>query len=596
MLYTAENLASYLEQMNKDYFGRRTWSKVFGDVDLSRQKAMENLNLNYGEALGSAYTASLQNRNTIVGGNLISGQKSQLMALNEEALEEAYNSYIRNYGSDVGTINNNFADQLSMANTTLYDQAQKYSKYATSHVDYLYNLWDKYQAGEIDGSFFNNPRFANYMTNQYDANGNVLLGADGNPAQTIIGRGELENVLFDSAGNLTTSGRAFFEQMEYDQLLRNYSFSNYLSENDPDLYNWARSNNPYDYAPNAIGESTIAGTFNRMTGRESYDEVFTGADALLGLSEGSVEKLFTPVSTSYESLMSAIESGDEEDIESAISSFSKNVSNIINTFDLEKDLLDGLREQGYDYNNVEEFIKDVIIEHNTGTKTTSQALKELGFTVSSADGLGGFIDSVVNETSNFFDSFLVDYSGSPVDLQGNDRDTNTDHVKNAYANLVSTLFNYVSNQRATNEQAFYGKEMSTGGIIESYDPMTSKHESYYTYLLGNGKDASFLSSAKSMGRKIKDKKVDNFKEKGDNFEIEYEGQTFKLEVGDKTLESSVTQMLADKVSVSMGRPLQTGDVFFYQNGFWIVTEDGSVRNVKRRFANKDYDRLLELFK
>ena len=49
MPYTAGSIASYLEKMNKDYYGRRTWSQQFGGIDLAKQMAVEGLKTDFGK-------------------------------------------------------------------------------------------------------------------------------------------------------------------------------------------------------------------------------------------------------------------------------------------------------------------------------------------------------------------------------------------------------------------------------------------------------------------------------------------------------------------------------------------------------------------
>ena len=593
MAYTAESVASYLKKMNKDYYGNRTWAKQFSNVDFLKQTAVEDLRSDFGTAVGNAYESALNNKTAIQMSNLISGNKQIALDENQLALEEAYDAFIKNYGSSYRDIEESTIAQMSEINNEALHQGEMFSRYATSHIDYLYDLWDKYQAGDISGDFFNDPKFSNYMISEYDDEGNLVLN-ESKPSKTIMDRSQLENLIFDENGNLTLAGRSFFEQMEYDELLRENSFSNYLSETDKELYDWARSNNPYDYAPNALGESTMAGTFNKMTGRESSDEVFTAADSFAGMTEGTISDLFGKTNAALENLTDALDSG--EGVDKAQSEFSSEIVNLISTLGLDGSIMDELKSKGYDYNTIDEYINDVVNYYSNNTvDPTGQNIADIfGYTVSYA-GTGAMAGSVVTPIGTAVGGLIggiIGLGGGVIKSVMNTREAKKENqrvneeVKNRYAELVSLLVNYASSEHDRIEKEFYDKETSMGATIQPYDPMTAKNSTYYDFGLKNGDMVRFLSSA-TLGKSSNVRNVD-----GDNFAIKYDGETFKLEVGNKIMDTKVSSQIKDKVHASMGRMPRTGDVFLYNGSLWVASEDGTIRNVIHRFASNDYDELV----
>lgn len=586
MPYTAESMATTLKQMNRDYYGRRTWAQQFAGVDFSKQLALEGLKSDYGASVGAAYDTAFGNRTALQMSNLIEGNKAAAIEANDLALQEAYDAYIKNYQSGAQTIEQNALEQMSNINADLIKQGEMFSRYANSHIDYLYDLWNKRESGEIEGTFFDDPRFSNYMQYQYDENGNIVTN-EGIPVQSIIDRGQLENILFEPNGSLTLAGRSFFEQMEYDELLRGNSFSNYLSETDNELYQWAKSSNPYDYAPNAMGLSTMAGTFNKMTGRESDDEVFEAADMFAGATEGTFSALFGSANNALNDLSDALDSG--KNLDTAVTEFSTEINKLVTTLGLGEELLAEINKDSADeYATIYAYIKDIVKDYTeSDAENEVEALKYgAGMAgVFGAVGLAGgplvaAITAGVGALTGAAYGAIKDYQNSKV------QDKIKNETKNEYAQLVSTLVNYAANKRGQIERDFYGKEMSTGGTIQAYDPLIAKHDTYYDYGLKNGQTATFLSSATSVASKVKDRT-------GDDFVVKYGDIKFNLEAGSKTLDASVVKQLSEKVQSSMGRPIQQGDVFKYDGQLWIATTEGTIRRIKsRRIGNASYDFLL----
>ena len=560
MAYTASNVANYLRQYNRDYTGRRTWSKMFGDIDLSKQRSLENLKVDYGEAVGDAYKSAMANQAAINSSNLISGFKSAAVEENQLALEDAYNAYLNNYHSGAQTIEQNAATQIQEVNKELLKQGQNFADYANAHIDYLYDLWDKYEAGEIEGTFFNDARFSNYMKDTFDENGVIATDENGNPIREIIGRSELENLIFTPEGYLTNSGKAFFEQMEYDELLRDNSFSSYLSQANPDLYNWAMSDNPYDYAPNAVdGRSTMAGTFREMTGRESTDEVFTNIEAFYGMTPETLNRRIAEFESKVSPLIEGTVSKSEKTQKESSEVISDEISKLLSDFGLVDVITPEMSKQGY--SDIKDYV-DALVNSNPDD----------------------YSDDAYGEFERMIASFSADYQ----DKEKQKSETR-ESIRSSFTNLVADIADYGRKIYDANVQAFSDSESLSGGTITAYDQTISKHQGYYNFMMNDQSKVSFLSSA-TLGT------ASNVRDKhGDNFNVKYNGKTYNLEVGKDTMDSKTVEQISKKVKTSMNRSLQKGDVFYHNGKLWVVTEDNTIKNVVNRFASNDYKELISQF-
>ena len=243
-IFTGDVIKSQLEDANRNYYGQRTWAKLFGDLDLSKQLGTENLIRNYGTIMGEAYKASKANESAILAGNAFQGFKQAALDENQLALEKAYDSYMSQYLSDQQALNKGIAQERAALNQELDTLAQRTADYGNAHFDYLQALWNKHEAGELNFNPFELAQFQKFLAPQLDADGNPVLDAEENPIMTFRPMSEIQASLFDKAGNITQEGIDFFDMLEHDQHLNAYSFADYLSEADKELYEWGRSEIP----------------------------------------------------------------------------------------------------------------------------------------------------------------------------------------------------------------------------------------------------------------------------------------------------------------------------------------------------------------
>lgn len=371
-IFTGDVIKSQLEDANRNYYGQRTWAKLFGDLDLSKQLGTENLIRDYGAIMGEAYKASKANQSAILGSNIGQGYKNAMLEENQLTLDKAYDSYMSQYLTEQAQLNQSIETQRQSINKELDTLAQRTADYGNAHFDYLQALWDKHEAGELNFNPFKLAQFQKFLTPQYDADGNPVLDAEDNPIMTFKHMSEIQNGLFDEAGNITQEGIDFFDMLEHEQALNPYSFADYLSEADKELYEWSRSENPYNFAPNAVGLSINDATFRQMVGQSSLDEKYNFLEKAYGLEDGEIKNLFADLETKSAELIESLDTKgklfmrdtyrlDEREINELSSEYVKGLNKIASDLGMSDELTQIAKDANYD--NVEAYVNDVILKY-----------------------------------------------------------------------------------------------------------------------------------------------------------------------------------------------------------------------------------------
>lgn len=257
MPFTSSEMKSYLAEANRDYTGRKTWESMYGAIDYSGQKALSQAESSYGEAVGQAYESSLKNAQDIMSSNMGTGYKSEALMANQDALAQAYASYQQNYLSNAQAIQQNINTATQQVDTALATQAKNMISLYDTGYQYLQNLYDRFTENYDDKTnpFYTDDAFKRYLTDNGE----------------LKSRQEYEAEWFNEEGELTLQGQDFFDQMlnyyatSADPELRQYSYGAWLQEQDPDLFEWARSYNPYDYETGAKNINMFQKAFTNQT-------------------------------------------------------------------------------------------------------------------------------------------------------------------------------------------------------------------------------------------------------------------------------------------------------------------------------------------
>lgn len=248
----------------------------------------------YEQALDRAYQANLEQRSNILNSNLIAGSKKQLLSETDQALSDAYASYLQTMQSGIAGVEQSAAKQYTAIDESLADVKQQADKLLNTEasnivkgIDYAFDyLQEVASQAEKQGTLeqlAQDPNWARYFKSTTDEAGNTLyqlMSRDELSASRIdLETGE-QLGLYDSMGNLTKAGQDFFDQMlNFDwtgnELLQDVqSYGSFVAGKDKDFYNWLAGENAYSVTPDALGRNLNVGVLREAMGLKSSDETY----------------------------------------------------------------------------------------------------------------------------------------------------------------------------------------------------------------------------------------------------------------------------------------------------------------------------------
>lgn len=310
---------SYLENEQRDLFGNKPWEKYRSSLSYQEQLANSEVNRQFGEAVGQAYDAAMQQRSAVLSSNLGQGYKEQELVGINQSIEEAYGSMLSQREASLQELSAGF-DQ---AYAGIDEIVNTYAENAAEMSVQLNNYYDYLRENYAD-VLLNDAQWSSFWTDDYevDENGNpiydeegnlkYILDEEGNRVKRLKTLDELDASgyevdeygnpvldmygnkqwlgLRDDQGNLTLKGIDFYDRM------MNYfathqgaeNFEDYLRRENADLYDWMTSPNLYfqDLSGNNWG------SFKSMVGLTSDDSTYSFIERFAGLTEGEVGKLF----------------------------------------------------------------------------------------------------------------------------------------------------------------------------------------------------------------------------------------------------------------------------------------------------------------
>lgn len=285
--FTASQAKTNLYNENRDYYNRKTWENLLSQQEQSAIAAENQLVKDYTQASTAAYTSYLQNRANIENSALFGESKQKMLSENQLNLEEAYNTYRQNLAQNEQAVQKSYQEGVSAVDKALEKQAEYTAQYESSHYGYLQDLVKQ------NPWLLNNADFSRYVTKDILRNeetGEYLVDESGqyqydeprlkSMQELYYGADGLLTPILDENGNktgqyeLTPEGADFYDMVEnlvasdsIEGITGAKSWQQYLEETNPELAEWARSYNPYDYTKAGTNE----GTFKTLTGRSSTD-------------------------------------------------------------------------------------------------------------------------------------------------------------------------------------------------------------------------------------------------------------------------------------------------------------------------------------
>ena len=308
MNITASDMRSLLEKNDKQQSGVRTWRQLFGNASLGFNAQSDALTTDYTDAIAKAYESNFKQNDAIMGAGLASGVTKEMLSASRNDLHTAYETYVRNYGSDMATVAETYGEEVGTIDAALTERATNFSN--------LYNSAYKYLSEELFGATQTvkgtaengaeaiyegegkDAEFVGYepvnrdYINEHGLQWIYRLDKDGNPTTELRDWNDLSQDLFNDDGTLTKRGVQFFDQM-FNTPYENYthvdgerdirSFDEWLSDTDAELRDWWIGQDIFNY--NFAG--TNRGTSQVLTGRESTDNVYGDYEYpdVYGLSE-----------------------------------------------------------------------------------------------------------------------------------------------------------------------------------------------------------------------------------------------------------------------------------------------------------------------
>lgn len=249
----ASDMRDWLEENDRQQSGVRSWKQLFGNAALGHNAQSDVLKTDYASTIAEAYKANFEQRNAVLGAGLNAGATGAFLADNRNDLLTAYDSYVRNYQSDVSALTKSYADEVGTYNKALDERAQNFASLYNKAYDYLsQELNGAYQPlGEENLDFFTDQGL-DWMRDD---------------AGVLKSWNDLSTTLFDqNTGNLTDTGRDFYNRIFNgipegwmrvgdDETVRAVrGFDEWLSDTDADLREWWASQD--EFAVGGINKDT----------------------------------------------------------------------------------------------------------------------------------------------------------------------------------------------------------------------------------------------------------------------------------------------------------------------------------------------------
>lgn len=453
-IYTASQAKKELLESNRNYNNRLKWQDAVTGVNAQAMEAQSKLNQQYINASTDAYVQYLQNKNALEGSNVVGVGREQLLQQTELALQDAYNSYAQSLQSGHADISASQQEQLTNIEDALEQQAQYTADYTNAHIAYLKELWSRYKKGE--NTLFDDPNWAKYkryIVPMTDEEGNPIRDENGNivydeTQPSLLTDDELTAMLYDEQG-LTFSGVDFFDQLEneianYDI---GYSWSDYLQETNPELYDWANSYNPYNYT----SEGSNAGTMRTMYGMLSDDYTYQYAERFGGITESQLK-------STWNELRNAIDI-DNLNIDTNFDDVNKAISDLIKDFGLTSEL----EAAGLTTESIKQ-ISDAILKEYDDDKYKEIAVGTALGTTGGAAAAGALAGSMIAPgIGTLIGTLIGSIAGIGVSISiAIDADEHEEEIRNkankelqqAYNKFVTELTNYTASKRRQSEIDF----------------------------------------------------------------------------------------------------------------------------------------------
>lgn len=497
---SVDQAKSMLREANRDYYGRKTWQSLYGNVALQEQQAMSSLTQDYASDVAEAYASAYQNKQAIAASNIGQGYKFAAQEDIDAALAEAFETYHANYLSSASQVSSSIAQQTEAIASAEQTQAENVAAMADKPYEYLqsiwaqykdtYNkdLWDEYTA--LDDNFkaafleqhpemqaslhniFNNPNWQKYLTQRTDVD-------TGEAYYDLMTWDELAQArgFYDENQALTVAGTDFFDQMINEAANLNIeglpSFGEWLKGSDADLYNWVTSDDAFNYSL----RSNNMGTFQQYLGMMSTDQQYQFVERYGGMSSDEVKGLFSNIKTKANDIAKRVTEKGGTDTKAILNDY-KSLTNDIkfvtqmlgfDTQELEKAFATTLKEAGiissdrtsvsFDelvdiISNNSDFIIDIGKQKATSVVAGAGATMAAGAVAGSfiLPGLGTIAGAVIGGIAGGI-AGAIDASNATKESEANNMQI-SQRIQKQTETLIASLTAYAEQQRRLTQEGY----------------------------------------------------------------------------------------------------------------------------------------------
>lgn len=391
-IVSVDQAKSMLREANKDYYGRKTWQSLYGNIALQEQQAMSSLTQDYASDVAEAYASAYQNRQAVAASNIGQGYKAAAQENIDAALAEAFETYQANYLSGASQIAKSSATQIGAVSELEQKQAENVAALSGKPYEYLQSIWaqykdsynkdlwdeysaldDKYKAAFIEqhpemqaslDNLFNNPNWQKYLTQRTDTD-------TGETYYDLMTWDELAQArgFYDENKSLTAVGTDFFDQMINEAANLNIpgvqSFGEWLKGSDAELYDWATSDDAFNYTL----RGNNMGTFQQYVGMMSTDQQYQFVERYGGMSSEEVKGLFGNIETKANDIAKRITEKGGTDTKAIANDYKGLISEVATV----------TKQLGYDMNALEEeFATELKAAGLVSSDTTRVSFEQLG--------------------------------------------------------------------------------------------------------------------------------------------------------------------------------------------------------------------------
>lgn len=391
-IVSVDQAKSMLREANRDYYGRKTWQSLYGNIALQEQQAMSSLTQDYASDVAEAYASAYQNRQAVAASNIGQGYKAVAQENIDAALAEAFETYQANYLSGASQIAQSSAKQIGAVSELEQTQAENVAALSGKPYEYLQSIWaqykdsynkdlwdeysaldDKYKAAFLEqhpemqaslDNLFNNPNWQKYLTQRTDAD-------TGEAYYDLMTWDELAQTrgFYDENKSLTAIGTDFFDQMINEAANLNIpgvqSFGEWLRGSNAELYDWATSEDAFNYSL----RGNNMGTFQQYIGMMSTDQQYQFVERYGGMSSEEVKGLFGNIETKANDIAKRITEKGGTDTKAIANDYKGLISEVATV----------TKQLGYDMNALEEeFATELKAAGLVSNDTTRVSFEQLG--------------------------------------------------------------------------------------------------------------------------------------------------------------------------------------------------------------------------